>query len=100
MKAIVKLELRKSVQDKGLVFWTFILPVIFTILFISIFTATVEEQMKQEVIVSIVPGYTVMFVFFIIISMGTSFIKDRDTGLIARLASTPLPPMQYLLGKW
>ncbi len=100
MKAIVKLELRKSVQDKGLVFWTFILPVIFTILFISIFTATVEEQMKQEVIVSIVPGYTVMFVFFIIISMGTSFINDRDTGLIARLASTPLPPMQYLLGKW
>ncbi len=100
MKSIFTLEMRKNVQDKGLVFWTFILPVIFTVLFISIFTATVEEQMKAEVIASIVPGYTVMFVFFIIISMGTSFINDRDTGWIARLASTPLPPLKYLIGKW
>lgn len=99
MKAVFTLEMQKNIQDKGLIFWTFILPIIFTVLFISIFTATVPETMKSEVIASIVPGYTVMFVFFIIISMGTSFLQDRDTGLIARLASTPLSPFQYIAGK-
>jgi|SRR5690625_548378 len=100
MTTIFTLEMRKSSQDKGLIFWTFILPIVFTVLFIAIFTGTVDEQMKEEMITSIVPGYTVMFVFFIIISMGTSFLQDRDNGWIARLTSTPLSPMQYLLGKW
>ncbi len=99
MKTIFTLELRKHLQDRGLLFWIFILPIIFTVLFITIFTSTVDEQIKDEVITSIVPGYTVMFVFFIIISMGTSFIHDRDTGWIARLSSTPLPSLHYLVGK-
>lgn len=99
MRAIFTIEMRKNIQDKGLIFWIFILPIVFTVLFITIFTGTVDEQIKDEVITSIVPGYTVMFVFFIIISMGTSFIYDRDTGWIARLASTPIPPLYYLIGK-
>src|SRR5699024_2803758 len=87
------------IQDKGLIFWIFILPIVFTVLFISVFTSTVDDSIKDDVITSIVPGYTVMFVFFIIISMGTSFIHDRDTGWIARLASTPLSSLHYLIGK-
>src|SRR5699024_12815032 len=59
----------------------------------------VNDSIKDDVITSIVPGYTVMFVFFIIISMGTSFIHDLDTGWIARLASTPLSSLYYLIGK-
>src|SRR5699024_10137972 len=100
MRAILKLEMLKNIQDKGLIFWTFILPIIFTVLFISMFTSGVEASIKEEMIISIVPGYTVMFVFFIMISMGNSFIDDRDKGLVARLASTPLTPLQYVAGKW
>ena len=100
MRAILKLEMLKNIQDKGLIFWTFILPIIFTVLFISMFTSGVEASIKEEMITSIVPGYTVMFVFFIMISMGNSFIDDRDKGLVARLASTPLTPLQYVAGKW
>lgn len=100
MNAIMKVELKKHVQDKGLVFWMLILPILFTILFISIFTAGVDAATKREVIQSIVPGYIVMFVFFIMISMVQVFIKDRDKGMTARLASTPLKSYYYLLGKW
>src|SRR5690625_3175365 len=97
---MLNLELKKHLQDKGLLFWMILLPIIFTVLFISVFTSGVDELAKQEIIISIVPGYAVMFVFFIIISMVASFIKDRDLGMVARLASTPLKVQSYLLGKW
>lgn len=100
MGAMFMLEMKKSLQDRGLLFWMLILPIIFTVLFIAIFTSGVSGSEKQQIIISIVPGYVVMFVFFIIISMVTSFLKDRDIGITARIASTPLSPIFYLLGKW
>ncbi|UCZ54657.1 ABC transporter permease [Bacillus shivajii] len=59
-----------------------------------------QQSEEQNAITQIVPGYTVMFTFFIIISMVNSFLKDREGGMLARLASTPLNKYQYLLGKW
>src|SRR5690625_1958769 len=100
MLAILRLELKKHLQDKGLLFWMILLPIIFTVLFIAVFTSGADEAMKQTITTSIVPGYTVMFVFFILISMVSSFLKDRELGMVARLASTPLTVQNYLLGKW
>ncbi|MCT1905060.1 ABC transporter permease [Oceanobacillus sojae] len=100
MNAIMIVELKKHLQDKGLAFWMLILPILFTVLFISVFTTGDNEAVNQEIIQSIVPGYIVMFVFFIMISMVQVFIKDRDRGMTARLASTPLKSYYYLLGKW
>ncbi|WP_244444975.1 ABC transporter permease [Oceanobacillus jeddahense] len=100
MNAVMIVELKKHVQDKGLVFWIFLLPILFTVLFIAIFTSGVDDATRQDVIQSIVPGYVVMFVFFIMISMVQVFIKDRDKGMTARLASTPIKSYSYLLGKW
>lgn len=100
MIAIFKVELKKHAQDKGLFFWILGLPILFTIIFIAIFTANTDAAMRQEVILSIIPGYVVMFVFFIMISMVQVFIKDRDKGTTSRLASTPLSSFHYLLGKW
>lgn len=100
MGAMFALEMKKNLQDRGLLFWMLILPIIFTVLFIAVFTAGVDETTKQQVTTSIVPGYTVMFVFFIMISMVSTFIKDRDLGMTARIASTPVSPYLYLLGKW
>lgn len=100
MNAIMMVELKKHLQDKGLIFWMLVLPILFTVLFIAIFTSGVDDQMRQEVIRSIVPGYIVMFVFFIMISMVQAFIKDRDKGMVARLASTPVKSSAYLVGKW
>lgn len=100
MNAIFKVELKKHVQDKGMLFWMLILPILFTIVFIAMFTANTDDATSAQVILSIVPGYVVMFVFFIMISMVQVFIKDRDKGMTSRLASTPLSSYYYLLGKW
>lgn len=59
-----------------------------------------ENAAKVTAVTQYVPGYTVMFVFFIIITMVRNFIKDRDSGMLARLGSTPMKPYQYLIGMW
>lgn len=100
MHAMIGMEMRKNLQDRGLVFWTLILPIIFTVLFIAIFTSGADSLIRDQIIISIVPGYITMFVFFIMITMVDTFIKDRDLGMTARLASTPLSPYLYLFGKW
>ncbi len=100
MQAVMHLEVRKNLQDRGLLFWMLILPIFFTILFISVFTSGMDKEVQQQITTSIVPGYIVMFVFFIMITMVNTFIKDRDHGMTARIASTPLSPILYLIGKW
>lgn len=59
-----------------------------------------ESAVKVDMVAQVVPGYTVMFVFFIMISMVTRFIKDKEFGLTARLRSTSMHPLQYLIGMW
>src|SRR5690625_1293352 len=100
MNAVSQLELKKNLQDKGMLFWTIFLPIVFTVLFISVFTSGMDAFDSKAVILSIVPGYIVMFVFFMMISMTESFLKDQKIGLVARVASTKLPNHLYLLGKW
>src|SRR5690625_4635733 len=96
MGAMITLEMRKNLQDRGLLFWTLILPIIFTVLFIAVFTSGSNESVRDQVITSIIPGYIVMFIFFIMITMVETFIKDLNSGMTARLASTPLSPYLYL----
>lgn len=55
---------------------------------------------KVSMIEQIVPGYTVMFVFFILMSMMRSFLGEKETGMLSRLRSTPMRPMTYLAGMW
>ncbi|MFD0959246.1 ABC transporter permease [Paenibacillus chungangensis] len=59
-----------------------------------------EHAVKVDSVTQIVPGYTVMFVFFVMISMVTSFLKDRNGGMLMRLQGTPMKPMSYLIGMW
>lgn len=100
MSSITILELKKKIQDRGLLFWTIILPVLFTVLFISVLTAGEEGEGRDAIVISIVPGYVVMFTFFIMITMCLSFLDDQHQGVTARIASTPISPLSYLLGKW
>ncbi|NRD78473.1 ABC transporter permease [Bacillus sp. BRMEA1] len=55
---------------------------------------------KVNAITSIVPGYTVMFVFFILMSMARTFIRERDSGMLARLYATSITRFQYTFGMW
>lgn len=59
-----------------------------------------QKEEEIDVISHIVPGYTVMFTFYIIISMVISCVKDLEGGITARLASTSMKGRHYLFGKW
>lgn len=59
-----------------------------------------ENAVKINSVTRIVPGYTVMFVFFIILTMIQRFSKDKQRGMISRIQSTSLSPISYLLGMW
>jgi ABC-2 type transport system permease protein len=51
-------------------------------------------------VTQVVPGMTVMFVFYIMISMTRRFFKEKDSGVLARIQSTSMKPLQYLIGMW
>ncbi len=55
---------------------------------------------KASMLDQVVPGYTVMFVFFIILTMIRSFLGEKESGMLARLRSTTMSPMTYLVGMW
>lgn len=59
-----------------------------------------ESSSSVNAISQYVPGYTVMFVFFILITMVRRFIKDKESGMVARLRSTAMKPIHYLIGMW
>ncbi|MEF3307113.1 ABC transporter permease [Paenibacillus sp. GYB003] len=48
----------------------------------------------------VVPGMTVMFVFFIMITMSRRFFEEKKTGLLSRIRSTSIKPLHYLIGMW
>lgn len=49
---------------------------------------------------SMVPSMTVMFVFYIMITMARRFFDEKKTGLLSRIRSTRVKPLQYLVGMW
>lgn len=97
MWPMAKLEGKKQIQDPSLVFWTFVLPIVFIVGFISIFSNTNSD--KVTLATNMITGFNIFFSIFIIISIVISFVKDREKGLVARLASTPLKPENYFIGK-
>lgn len=48
----------------------------------------------------VVPGMTVMFVFFVIATMTKRFFEEKKTGLLSRIRSTKIKPLHYLVGMW
>ena len=63
-------------------------------------SAPVAEPAKSNPVYRfLVPGFTVMFVFFLINIMARSFIAERDAGTLRRLHLAPLPPVAILVGK-
>ncbi len=54
-----------------------------------------DNRVYQELI----PGFTVMFVFFLVNIMARSFIHERDLGTLRRLRMAPIQPASLLVGK-
>jgi ABC-type multidrug transport system permease subunit len=47
----------------------------------------------------LVPGYTVMFAFFLVLTVGWLFVSERRQGTLQRLRAAPLTRGQILIGK-
>jgi ABC-2 type transport system permease protein len=47
----------------------------------------------------LVPGYSLMFVFFLVPNLATTVIEERQSGTLRRLLSAPLPRSRILVGK-
>lgn len=62
-------------------------------------TAPEEEKKSDQVYMILVPGFTVMFVFFLINIMARSFIAERDQGTLRRLKLAPISSASVLIGK-
>lgn len=61
---------------------------------------SVNSDGSISMIEQVVPGYTVMFTFFIIMTMTQNFLGEKESGMLSRLRSTPMNPMSYLIGMW
>lgn len=97
MWPLVRIESIKQVKDRSLLFWTILLPVASIILLIELFTSGSSQAQKTLVASQSVTGMSVFFSTFVIISIVISFVKDREKGIVARLASTPLQPHNFFL---
>lgn len=54
---------------------------------------------KNAIYDTLVPGFTVMFTFFLVNVMARSFIAERDIGTLRRLRLAPITPSGLLIGK-
>ena len=57
------------------------------------------DREKSDAYRQLVPGFTVMFVFFLVNIMARSFIHERQLGTLNRLRIAPLSPSSLLIGK-
>ena len=46
-----------------------------------------------------VPGYTIFGVFFIVLTLASSFINEKNSGTFQRILTSPLPKSALVLGK-
>ncbi|WP_067931801.1 ABC transporter permease [Alicyclobacillus kakegawensis] len=100
MRSIIRKELKLLFRSRGNLFFLVILPMLFIALFGSVFSGSAPAGAQSAMLDQVVPGYTVMFVFFIILSMMRRFMSEKESGILARLMSTPLQPLTYLVGMW
>lgn len=103
MWSIVRKECKLMIRGKGNLFFLLVMPMLFMVLFGSVFAKNMapdDPNGQMLVLNQIVPGYTVMFVFFIILTMLRSFLGERESGMLARIAAPPLRPLGYLAGMW
>jgi ABC-2 type transport system permease protein len=58
-----------------------------------------QNARRPSLLDFLVPGYSLMFLFFLVPSLAMTVIEERQTGAMSRLLSAPLPRSRILLGK-
>jgi ABC-2 type transport system permease protein len=58
-----------------------------------------QQTRKPSLLDNLVPGYSLMFMFFLISNLAQTVVEERETGTLRRLLSAPVPRSRILLGK-
>lgn len=58
-----------------------------------------ENARRPSLLDYLVPGYSLMFVFFLISNLAMTVIEERESGTLRRLLITPVPRSRILMGK-
>ena len=88
-------------RSPAAVFFTVMLPVIFLLIFASIFgNDTLENRGDLKVSAYYVPGIvTLAVVSACLVGVAMRVVEARESGRLKRLRGTPLPPAAYILGR-
>lgn len=92
-------ELKNLWRNRQAFGFTIAFPVMMLLLFASIFKGTVERTGVEtsRVYVAGIMGSTLMSTAFVSLAIGMSI--ERESGMLKRLAGTPMPKASYFLGK-
>ncbi|MHB1929103.1 MAG: ABC transporter permease [Acidimicrobiales bacterium] len=93
------LEVRQFFREREGVVFSFLFPVMFLLLFASIFTGTVAHtgvSVKQLYVPGMIAAGIMSTSF---LSLGVGIAGERDDGTLRRLIATPMPRMAYFVGK-
>jgi ABC-2 type transport system permease protein len=88
-----RLERRMFWRNPTAAFFSFVLPLLFLVLFGAIFSG---DQKTLNVIVPGILGLSVMSTTFNALAMNLTFL--REEGVLKRIHGTPMPPVSYLVG--
>ena len=92
-------ELKNEVRNRESLGFTILFPIMMLLLFASIFGGEVDgtDVAYSQVYVAGIIGSSLMSTGFVGLALG--LVTERDSGMLKRLASTPMPKTSYFLGK-
>ena len=92
-------ELKNLWRNRQAFSFTILFPIMMLLLFASIFSGTVDGTTvhTSQVYVAGIMGSTLMSTGFVSLAIGMSI--ERESGMLKRLAGTPMPKSAYFLGK-
>lgn len=92
-------DIRTFVRDPTATFFTLALPVVFLVLFVTIFGSQRLES-GVETSTYYVPGIVALAVVSAtFVNLSISLTQQRESGILKRVRGTPLPPWVFLAGR-
>ena len=92
-------DIRIFVRDPAASFFTLALPVIFLVLFVTIFGSQTLES-GVETTTFFVPGIVALaMVSATFVNLSISLTQQRENGILKRVRGTPLPPWVFIAGR-
>lgn len=58
-----------------------------------------KRQRSPSLLDNLVPGYSLMFMYFLVSNLAITVVEERQTGTLRRLLSAPVPRSRILFGK-